>query len=308
MLTLLAYARYARQPALGRYLLVFAALALGLMSKPMLVTLPLVLLLLDYWPLRRFGGPWGSGLFFGPQAALAGGLGGEDLGRQSPRGPSPRPGRKSRNRRAAAAAAAPESPARFPPLVPLLLEKLPLLALSVAVSIVTYRSQTHAMSLLGNEATLPARLSNALVGYASYLGMTFWPYPLAALYPFVKHPPWQAAAAAALLAAITAAVLWPLRRRPLPGRRLVLVSGNPGAGDRPGAGRHPIDRRPLHLYAPDWHLHHGGLGRRRLDGRMVRPRTATALDPRGRRRPGCGRGPNPPTTPLLVRQRAALHP
>ncbi|MGO8688515.1 MAG: tetratricopeptide repeat protein [Thermoguttaceae bacterium] len=213
MLTLLAYARYARQPALGRYLLVFAALALGLMSKPMLVTLPLVLLLLDYWPLRRFGGPWGSGLFFGPQAALAGGLGSEDLGRQSPRGPSPRPGRKSRNRRAAAAAAAPESPARFPPLVPLLLEKLPLLALSVAVSIVTYRSQTHAMSLLGNEATLPARLSNALVGYASYLGMTFWPYPLAALYPFVKHPPWQAAAAAALLAAITAAVLWPLRRR-----------------------------------------------------------------------------------------------
>ncbi len=92
MLTLLAYARYARQPALGRYLLVFAALALGLMSKPMLVTLPLVLLLLDYWPLRRFGGPWGSGLFFGPQAALAGGLGSEDLGRQSPRGPSPRPG------------------------------------------------------------------------------------------------------------------------------------------------------------------------------------------------------------------------
>ena len=92
MLTLLAYVRYARQPALGRYLLVFAALALGLMSKPMLVTLPLVLLLLDYWPLRRFGGLSGNGLFFGPKAALAGGLGTEDMGRQSTGGPSPRPG------------------------------------------------------------------------------------------------------------------------------------------------------------------------------------------------------------------------
>jgi protein O-mannosyl-transferase len=56
MLTLLAYARYVScQRSLPRYLLVAFFFALGLMAKPMLVTLPLVLLLLDYWPLCRFG-------------------------------------------------------------------------------------------------------------------------------------------------------------------------------------------------------------------------------------------------------------
>lgn len=55
-LTLWAYARYVRQPkSAARYLLVVLAGALGLLSKPMLVTLPFVLLLLDYWPLRRIG-------------------------------------------------------------------------------------------------------------------------------------------------------------------------------------------------------------------------------------------------------------
>ena len=53
MLTLLAYVHYARVPSSWRYLIVVFVFALGLMSKPMLVTLPFVLLLLDYWPLRR---------------------------------------------------------------------------------------------------------------------------------------------------------------------------------------------------------------------------------------------------------------
>lgn len=54
MLTLAAYIRYVRAPSPGRYFFVAMIFALGLMSKPMLVTLPFVLLLLDYWPLRRF--------------------------------------------------------------------------------------------------------------------------------------------------------------------------------------------------------------------------------------------------------------
>ena len=53
MLTMAAYVRYARRPAIGRYLLVIIFFVLGLMSKPMIVTLPFVLLLLDYWPLMR---------------------------------------------------------------------------------------------------------------------------------------------------------------------------------------------------------------------------------------------------------------
>ena len=57
VLTLAAYLRYVRRPfSVARYLSVVALLAVGLMAKPMLVTLPLVLLLLDYWPLRRFAG------------------------------------------------------------------------------------------------------------------------------------------------------------------------------------------------------------------------------------------------------------
>src|SRR5947208_5842133 len=57
MLTLLAYFHYTRAPSIRRYLAVAAAVALGLLSKPMLVTLPFVLLLLDYWPLARMDGP-----------------------------------------------------------------------------------------------------------------------------------------------------------------------------------------------------------------------------------------------------------
>lgn len=53
MLTMLAYLGYVRKPNAARYLLTLLAFALGLMAKPMLVTLPFVLLLLDYWPLNR---------------------------------------------------------------------------------------------------------------------------------------------------------------------------------------------------------------------------------------------------------------
>ena len=54
MLTMVAYLGYVKRPSSGRYLLTLLAFALGLMAKPMLVTLPFVMLLLDYWPLGRF--------------------------------------------------------------------------------------------------------------------------------------------------------------------------------------------------------------------------------------------------------------
>jgi tetratricopeptide (TPR) repeat protein len=54
MLTLGAYVRYSRAPSVTRYTLVLTSLGLGLMAKPMLVTMPFLLLLLDYWPLHRF--------------------------------------------------------------------------------------------------------------------------------------------------------------------------------------------------------------------------------------------------------------
>lgn len=54
MLTILAYIRYVKKRNIFRYFLVLILLSLGLMAKPMLVTLPFVLLLLDFWPLKRF--------------------------------------------------------------------------------------------------------------------------------------------------------------------------------------------------------------------------------------------------------------
>jgi protein O-mannosyl-transferase len=73
MLTLLAYARYVSgKRSLLRYLLVAFSFALGLMAKPMLVTLPLVLLLLDYWPLRRFGShSWGKDANFARRSTFS---------------------------------------------------------------------------------------------------------------------------------------------------------------------------------------------------------------------------------------------
>lgn len=60
ILTTLAYVRWVEKPRVWRYVLVLGLFALGLLSKPMLVSLPFVLLLLDVWPLRRIGPPLGE--------------------------------------------------------------------------------------------------------------------------------------------------------------------------------------------------------------------------------------------------------
>ncbi len=133
MLTLLAYLHYTRAPSIGRYLTVALVVALGLMSKPMLVTLPFVLLLLDYWPLERF------------EAHRS------NTGRQ---------------------------------VLQLVLEKIPLIALSAVSSIVTFLAQRGA---IGWTEQLPVseRINNALVTYVIYIRQMFWPARLAVFYP---HP------------------------------------------------------------------------------------------------------------------------
>jgi len=156
VLTLGAYVRYVRIPrTAGRYAIVFLLYLLGLLAKPMLVTLPLVLLLLDYWPLRRWHAP------------------------------------------------------------EVLIEKIPLLLLSVAASALTIRTQVNAIQSL-ESISLLNRITNALVAYVSYLGCYFWPSGLAVLYP---HPsegigPGTAFAAAAILAAVSAAVFVGRRKAP----------------------------------------------------------------------------------------------
>jgi len=166
VLTLGAYARYVRKRTIARYFMVMLCLALGLMSKPMLVTLPLVLLLLDYWPLGRFAQS-GSG--------------------------------RSQSR----------------PIIPLLIEKVPLLALSAASCLVTFLVQKS-----GGAQTEPLpltwRLGNALIAYVTYIGQMIWPMNLAPIYP---HPEgllsaWLVASALVLLVVVTTLAFVRRRKNP----------------------------------------------------------------------------------------------
>src|SRR5437899_5931635 len=144
MLTLWAYARYARSdaPSLFRYLIVVVLFALGLMCKPTLVTLPFVLLLLDYWPLGKVRPLSSSGR-------------GETASRW-----------KRRNT-----------------LSWLMIEKVPLFALSAAPCVATLLAQKQALDM-SIKVPIEERLGNALISYVAYVGQMIWPAHLAVLYPY----------------------------------------------------------------------------------------------------------------------------
>jgi len=205
MLTLWFYARYAERPASwDRYVLVVASFALGLTAKPMLVTLPFVLLLLDYWPLRRVagGGRWAVVSRPGVE-----GRGLPPTHRPLPTAPYPPP-----------TARHPLPTAHRPPSTPalrLIVEKLPLLALAAASCAVTLSAQRDAMQSLERVA-FSERVANAAVAYVSYLGKMFCPTALAALYPFPRNPLpiWEVVAAVTVLLAISMAVFVARRKCP----------------------------------------------------------------------------------------------
>ncbi|MGZ4731287.1 MAG: tetratricopeptide repeat protein [Terriglobales bacterium] len=158
---LIAYGWYVRKPGWRRYLAVTGLFVLGLMSKPMVITLPFVLLLLDYWPLGRIQG--------GPVNALA-----------------------------------------QAPMSKLIVEKLPLLALSAASAVITMQSQQVGGAMRSTaQFSLGARLENAVVAYAMYLWKMVWPSHLAPIYP---HPgdslaAWQVGISALVLLAVTGVAL-----------------------------------------------------------------------------------------------------
>jgi Flp pilus assembly protein TadD len=158
-----AYGWYAQKPHWQRYLPVAGLFVLGLMSKPMVVTLPFVLMLLDYWPLGRIRGvPFGT--LGAPQS----------------------------------------SPAK------LLVEKLPLLALSAASAVITVQAQQAGGAMRSTvQFSLGVRLENAVVAYAMYLWKMIWPSHLAPIYP---HPgdslaAWQVAVSVLVLLAVTGIAL-----------------------------------------------------------------------------------------------------
>jgi protein O-mannosyl-transferase len=177
MLTLGAYLAYVRRPfSLGRYLVVVVCFALGLTAKPMVVTLPFVLLLLDYWPLGRMGVKGESPIFAETKTAT-----------------NPQP--------------------CSPAIWRLIAEKIPLLLLSAASCAATVWAQGDAIQSL-KRIPFPWRAANAAVSCGAYLVQMFHPTNLAATYPHHASnlPVWQIAAAIALLAAVTAAAVV-LRRK-----------------------------------------------------------------------------------------------
>ena len=179
-LTLAAYVHYVRRPTSISYMLVAAAFVASLLAKPMAVTLPFVLLLLDWWPLRRF---------MAEPHRLRSSSFGESAG-------------------ALAKAEGSGLHVRRP-----IVEKIPLVAISVALGIVTLNVQGSAGAVVSLEGIpLIARIQNAVVSYALYVVKTVWPSGLAALYPYVPdRPVWQPAAAALFLAGLSW-LAWRTRR------------------------------------------------------------------------------------------------
>lgn len=157
---LIAYCWYARRPDWRRYLAFTGLFVLGLMSKPMVITFPFVLLLLDYWPLGRIRAGQGDA----PQA----------------------------------------------PLSKLVIEKIPLLALSAVSAVITMQAQRAGGAVRSTaQFSLSVRLENAVVGYAMYLWKMIWPSHLAPIYP---HPGdslagWQVGTSALVLLAVTGVAL-----------------------------------------------------------------------------------------------------
>lgn len=155
ILTLLAYVRYIDNRITRHYLLVTILFACGLMAKPMLVTTPFVLLLLDYWPLRRSKDEGGT--------------------------------------------------------LNLLIEKLPLFALSGASAVATMIAQKEAISGVA-QISLPIRFINAIVSYSIYIWKMVWPVHLGLLYPYRNVSVFEVVGAILVLGGLTT-IVFALRKR-----------------------------------------------------------------------------------------------
>ncbi len=172
LLTLGAYTHYVRHPSARSYLIVALFFALGLMSKPMLVTLPFVLLILDYWPLQR------------------------------------RPAAKPDKSKAQKT----KRPGFLTPWIPLLREKIPLFALSIASCVITIVAQKSAIAPV-DQLPLLRRLCNAALTLVVYLWQMIFPVHLAPLYLYPTQLRLGEAVFAALLIALISLVTFIARRR-----------------------------------------------------------------------------------------------
>jgi len=190
MLTLGAYVRYVEKSKVQSpkskvfYGLTLLFFTLGLMSKPMLVTLPFVLLLLDYWPLNRFG-----------LSTLNSSASAYSYGATAPKRSE---GGQLSTKRA----------------LRLILEKFPFFVLSAASCVVTIFAQTELIQPF-EKFSLPLRVGNALISYVAYLGQMFWPVGLEVLYPFTaKGVEGSGVVLSVVVLAVISTGVLVLRRRP----------------------------------------------------------------------------------------------
>ena len=208
MLTMGAYSYYVEQKTVQRYAFVLLFFILGLMSKPMLVTLPFVLLLLDFWPLQRFSEARPSLRI--PAVEIKPEVSGKK-----------KKSRKKDTEKASLSVkpsevtkpAAPEF--KWSLIYPLLLEKVPLFVLAALSSIVTYLAAHSAGAVHSEAIPLSVRIGNAFVSYGSYIVKMILPVNLAVLYPYPQSVIlWQLLGALLLLIAITAVVIWRMKQSP----------------------------------------------------------------------------------------------
>jgi len=181
LLSLWAYCRYVEIRTCGMYFWVVIFLVLGLLAKPMIITLPCVLLLLDYWPLRRWTETPGGSCMVGNEPSRGVSCG-DSLQRVS--------------------------------FKDLIVEKVPLMAISAAAVAFSFYSVARMDIVISAEAVpLVLRVKNLLVSYVLYIAKTFLPTHLAVFYPFPKEIPlWEVGLALVLLTGISAACVF-LRRK-----------------------------------------------------------------------------------------------
>ncbi len=190
LLTLGAYANYARTPSLPRYALTLALFTLSLLSKAMLVTMPALLILLDIWPLGRIPKLWTPPT---PSTSLTSPSSTQDTGHRTqdsfPLPPNP---------------------------LYLLWEKLPFALLCAAMAIITLKSTGGTGGVASAEA-LPydLRVGIAITGYIDYLGNLFWPVGLCGLYPIPQFiDKTDIAIRLGAIFAISGLCLWQFKKRP----------------------------------------------------------------------------------------------
>ena len=195
MLTMTAYVSYGERPRLKTYMAALAFFIMGLMAKPMLVTLPFVMVLLDYWPLQRFGQ---KKVAPDVRAELD-----ESIFANKQKGEKPPLQNIGKDTRPAV------HKYGWAGVRSLLIEKIPFFALIPLFSVLTYIGAGEAVK----HYPMKVRISNAFVSYFIYIGKMIWPANLALFYPHPGlWPLWQAAGAALLLGAVTAIVIMTAKR------------------------------------------------------------------------------------------------